>query len=114
MKYLLSFILTIIHLSSVNAQSLSQQSAVSGFNISASIGVSGWNSDDLSGELLSGLAINISPSYGFTDYLEGFFAFEYAPSVSSGNDFIDAYPSSQLEAGVRMNFGSTLSKLRPF
>ncbi len=114
MKYLLSFIPVVFYLSSISGQSLSQQSAVAGFNISASVGISGWNSDDLSGELLSGISINISPSYGFTDYLEGFFAFEYAPSVSSGNDFVDSYPSSQLEGGVRMNFGSTLSKFRPF
>ena len=113
MKNIITFILTLVTIYA-QAQILSQQSVTEGFSVQANLGYAGWNQDEVTGEFLGGAALSISVAYGFNEHIQGFAEYMYAPSVSSGNDVIDAYPIQQSDLGARFIFGGTTAKWRPY
>lgn len=115
MNTYLTFIFSLLlFTTTLSAQVVSQQSTNEGFSITGSLGYHTWNADDISGEALGGIAISLSPSYGFNDHIQAYINLEFAPAVESGSDFIDSYPVHQIELGARFNFAGTTTKLRPF
>lgn len=103
----------------INTKAKSQdiQSDLSGFSAGIDLHYSQWNtSADFIGALRdfdpNGMGVKIYGSYGFNQRFEGILNYAYSNFNRSGD--WSKYHHTEFGAGLRYNFGATLSKIRPF
>lgn len=100
-----------------SAESQDIQSDLSGFSASVDLHYSNWNtSADFIGPLRDldsdGIGVRISGGYGFNQRFEAMASYAFSNFNQSGDWSI--FNQNEFGAGLRYNFGATLSKIRPF
>lgn len=107
--------LSVLNFTATFAQDI--QSDLSGISVGIDLHYAQWNtSADFIGALRdfdpNGMGVKVYGSYGFNQRFEGFLTYAYSNFNRSGD--WSKYYHVEFGAGVRYNFGATLSKIRPF
>jgi opacity protein-like surface antigen len=115
MKQILTFCVCICTLSVSGQQHVIKQlSTTQGFGVHAITGIMVLNSDDFESDNESGFNIGLGASYGFSELIEVFAQFQYAPNVRNKIEGGYDYTFSHIGFGARFNSGSTLKAIRPY
>lgn len=115
MKHTLSALFMILALQGGAQNAIVQQhSTAQGFGAYALAGILIVNSDDFEANSESGANMGLGVSYGFTELIEAFAQFQYAPGVKNKIEGGQNYTFTNFEFGARFHFGSTLKAVRPY